>query len=100
MNGTQELGTGNPVDRRVMDLEVHREGAGGDVIDAVEALDDGDLPQWTGPIQHPRVETRGESTQLRPAARTGQCHMADVVLKVEVGILDPVGEVEAELCLA
>ena len=63
----------------------------GDQREAVllEALDQPHLPQRLGAVELLREDPRGQVLQLLPAARGRQRGVADVVLGVEAGVVDP-----------
>jgi len=89
-----DLGARHAVDRRVVDL---REDAG---PAALEAVDHVELPQRARAVERPRHDPRDLLGELRIAARLGERQLADVVVEVEVGVVDPVRVVEAERHLA
>ncbi len=66
---------------------------------ALEPPDQVDLPQRAVPVQRASVYPRHLVLELARVARGRKRKLADVKLDVEVGILDPVGEVEPERCL-
>ena len=78
------------------DLGQQREAARRQFEEAVQALDDIDLPQRPVQVERPGVDARGLDAELPPVARLGQRDVADVVFEVEVLVLDPVRMVEVE----
>ncbi len=66
------------------------------VEQAVEALDDVQLPQRPVEVERARVDARGLNAELAPVARLRQRDVAHVILEVEVLVLDPVRLVEPE----
>src|SRR5215475_12166958 len=72
------------------------EAARGQALDVVEALDYVHLPKGLAEIEVARVQARHLDAELAPVPRLWQGNVADVVLKVEVRVFDPVGMVEAE----
>jgi len=84
------------VDRRLVDLDEQREAACGQLEQAVEPLDDVDLPQRTCQVERPRMDARRLDAELAPVAGSGQRDVAHVVLEVEVLVVDPVRIVEVE----
>jgi hypothetical protein len=55
----------------------------------LEALDEPALPQRLGAVERLRVDPRGQPPELLLGAGRGQRAVAQVVLEVEVGIVDP-----------
>ena len=52
-------------------------------------VDDDELPQRAGALERVERDQRGQVEQLAQRARLGQGDVADVVVDVEVGIVDP-----------
>ena len=86
----------DPVHRRVMQFQVHGEGAPRQSGDIVQALDDVDLPQGAVPVQGPRMQPCHLYHQLPPVARGGQCEVANMVFHVDRAARDPVGPVQTQ----
>ena len=86
----------DPVHRRVVQFQVHGEGAPRQAGNIVQALDDVDLPQRTVPVQGTRMQPRHLYHQLPPVARGGQREVAYMVFHVDRAARDPVGPVQAQ----
>ena len=56
---------------------------------AAQTFDQGELPQRAGPVEWVGGDDAGEVEQLAKVAGLGQRNVANVVLQVEVGIVDP-----------
>ena len=88
------------VDERVVGLRDQREALAG------QALDEPDLPQRLGAIQALGEQTPGQLGQRRLVGRSRERGVADVVARVEVGIVGPhrtalaVGHVREALAIA
>ncbi len=82
---------GRTVDRGVVDL-----GELGDQAATVDAFDDVQLPERPSTIERARVDAADRLAELLGCARRRHRVVADVEVDVEVGILDPVRQVEAE----
>ncbi len=80
-----EIDAGDAVDERVVGLGDQREPV------ALEPLDQPGLPQRLVPVERLGGDPRGQQKQLLLAAGRRQRRVADVVLDVEVGIVDPQG---------
>jgi hypothetical protein len=61
-----------------------------------QAVDEVDLPQRPRPVQRPGHDPGQDLRDLALGARRRDRGLAHVVVEVEVGVLDPVGQVEAE----
>ena len=79
----RQVDAADAVDERVMGLADQREAT------VVEPFDDPHLPQRLGAIQLLGHDPRDEAHQLLLGARRGQRGLADVVLEVEGGVVDP-----------
>jgi hypothetical protein len=96
VNRLEQLRSGFAIERRVVELDVEREAAFGDVADVLQPLDDIDFPQRLGAVQWTRMDAGDLDHQLSPVAGGGQGNMADVVLDIDFAIFQPVGTVDAE----
>ena len=65
-------------------------------VPIVKAVDQVGLPQRPRPVQRSREDARHLLGELLVAGRRGERELADVVLEIEVGVIDPVGVVEPE----
>ena len=92
----REVVFGHVVQRHVVNLDQHGEGALGQPRDVVEAVDDVHLPDGTVHVHGPRVQPRGEDAELPPVARFRQCYVAHVEFEVEVLVVNPVRVVDVE----
>ena len=90
----QQLGARGAVDRGVVDLREDAEPAVG------QALDDVGLPERPAPIEGTPDDPGDDLGELVVTPGRRHAGVADVEVEVEVGILDPVGVVEAERHLA
>jgi hypothetical protein len=86
----EDLVAGHAVGRRVVEL---REQAEVPVAQAVEQVE---LPQRPGAVEGARADPRDRLGDLALVAGRRDRRLAHVVLDVEVGVLDPVGQVEVE----
>ena len=86
----EKLGTGGAVDRGVVDL---REDAEPTVR---QALDDIGLPERPAPIEGALDDPCDDLGDLVVTPGRWHAAVADMEVEVEVGILDPVGQVESE----
>ena len=75
-------------------LHQHRIAARWNIVYAVDALDDIQLPRWTGEVQRTGKQTRRLDAQLPPIARFGKRKMAHVKLEIELGVTYPIWMVE------
>ncbi len=91
-----DRGAAPEVDRRVVQLGQQREAVLRQVEQAVEPLDDVELPQRPVEVERAGVDARRLDAELAPVARLRQGDVADVVLEVEVLVLHPVRIVEPE----
>ena len=85
----QHEGAGGAVDRGVVHL-----GELGDPAPFVDAFDDVQLPQRAAPVERPGVDATDHLGQLLRRAGWRDGVVADVVVEVEVGVLDPVRQVD------
>ena len=65
-------------------------------VSIVQSVDEIGLPQRPGPVQRPREDARHLFGELLVAGRRRERELADVVLEIEVGVVDPVGVVEPQ----
>ena len=61
---------------------------------ALEALDDGELPERSRTIERVGANEAGEVEQLSLSARLGECNTPDVHVDVEVRVVDPRGSAD------
>jgi hypothetical protein len=87
---SQDLGAGEPVDQRVVDLREHRRVARLETVDQVQ------LPQRPRPIERAREDPRHLLGKLLVVPRRDQRELADVEVQVEVLVVEPVGVVQPE----
>jgi hypothetical protein len=94
VDGEHQLNALHAVDRTMVQLQRNRECTLWYSGDGVESLDDRDLPRRTAKVDLPCVNPRDLDAELAPVAGLGQRDVADVVLKVEVWVIHPVGHVQ------
>ncbi len=82
---------GRAVDGGVVDL-----GELGDQAAAIDTFDDVQLPEWAATVERAPVDATDRLPELLGGA--GRCDrvVADVEVDVEIGVLDPVRQVESE----
>ena len=84
------VNSGDAVDEAVVGLGDEREAV------PLHAIDQPDLPDRLAAVKALREDPRGERSQLILAARGREGGMADVVVEVQVGIVDPDGATLSE----
>ena len=91
-----ELHAGGAVDRRVVDLQEHREAARRQPLHVVQPLDDVGLPQRPRTVESARVQAGDLDAELAPVAGLGQRDVSHVELDVGVVGIDPERVVQIE----
>jgi hypothetical protein len=86
----EDLGARHAIDGGMVHLGQDRHAV------AVEAVDEVELPQWAGAIQRPGDDACDLLSEHAGIAGSGERQLADVELEVELGLVVPVGVVEAE----
>ena len=79
------------VDRGVVDLRERRRHP-----TAVDPVDDVQLPERSGAVERAGVDPADDIAELLRRAWRRYCVVTDVEVEIEVGVLDPVRQVEAE----
>ena len=87
----QHQRSGRTVDRGVVHL-----GERGRDAALVDAVDDVQLPQRPGPVERAAVDATDDLAELLRRARRRHGVVSHVEVEVEVGVLDPIRQVEAE----
>ena len=87
----EDLRPRHAVDRGVVDLREQP-----DVLAALDPVDDVELPQRVRAVERPRDQPRDRLGDLPLVARRRHRAVADVEVEVEVRVLDPVRQVDAE----
>jgi hypothetical protein len=88
--GSEDFGSGGPVDGGMVELGDNSEVAG------LESFDNVHLPQRAIEVERPARHLAHEGRQLTWAAGRRDTGAADMEVKIEMGILDPDGMMEAE----
>ena len=86
----------HPVNRGVVHLGHKGKAAGRIAGHIIEPLDHGEFPWWAAEIQRAGVNARRLDAELPPIAGFGQGNMAQVILKIEIRVLDPIGIIEVK----
>ena len=86
----------HPIDGNVVNLGHDREGARGQEVHVIQALDHVHLPDGSSHVQWAGMQPGKLDAELPPVARLGQGDVANMEFKVEVGIVDPVGIVKVQ----
>ena len=94
MQRRDHLNACHAVDRTVVQFQRHRERAARYSGHGVQALDDRDLPRRPTQINLPGMQPRDLDTELSPVTRLREPDMTDVILKVEAGVIYPVGPMQ------
>ncbi len=95
MDRRPDLGTGNPVDRGMMDLRNQGKTAFRNARHVVEALDDIGLPKRSRRIERPGMQACRLDAELTPVTGLRERDVADVKLEIEVRVVDPVRVIQA-----
>jgi len=92
----RHLQSGLAIDRGMVHLVQHREAALGHALDIVEPLNHRIFPERLVHVHRPRIDARRLDAQLPPVTRLRQGDMADVIFKIEIRVIDPIGMIQIE----
>ena len=93
VQGQRHLQPGLAIDRCMMHLVQHGKAALRHALDIVEPLDHRIFPERLVHVHRPRVDPRHLNAQLPPVSRLRQRNMADMIFKIEICVIDPIGMV-------